>query len=171
MRMQHWLDRKREIERLFDAYDRFPADQADLRRHWIQYLVVRIAGFLETSVSFIYNEYAADKASRRIRSFVSYRLEKPGNLRMDRVAKLVKEFGDDWYSELTEHADIDQIEAAVNSIVSNRNNVAHGEDISVGIVQLRSYFDWAVALLDFLIAQCDRETHTERMTPRRQRRH
>ncbi|MGH2551369.1 MAG: HEPN domain-containing protein, partial [Thermomicrobiales bacterium] len=143
----------------------------ELKRHWMQYLVVRISGFLETSISYIYNEYASDKANARILSFLTARLENPGNLRTDRLYRLIKEFGQDWHDEVIGRPDAEQIAAAVNSIVVNRNHVAHGENISVGINQAREYFMKIMVLLDFLVEQCERESHTGRLSQRRVARH
>jgi hypothetical protein len=125
MRRQDWISRKEKLERLFAIYDTLPTNPPDLRIHWVRYLVVRTSGFIETSVSYFYNQYAADKASLKIRSFLEARLESPGNLRMDRIMRLVQEFSGDWYQEIESHTDFDRIRAAINSVVANRNTVAH----------------------------------------------
>lgn len=170
MRTQHWLNRKQRLESLFDSYDRLPESPPNIRAHWVRYLVVLTSGFLETSVSFIYTAYAEDKASPRLQKYVSAQLDSPGNLRMDRLCRLIGSFGEDWLEEVTQLPDYGRIKAAVDSIVSNRNNVAHGEDISTTILQLREYYDAVVILLDLLVAQCDRDAHTQHFTRRQRRR-
>jgi hypothetical protein len=169
MRVSDWLYRKQRLDNLFSIYGTLPTVPPDVRIHWIRYLIVRTSGFLETSLGYFYSEYTATKAGPRVISFVDSRLESPGNMRMERVLRLIKEFGDDWHSQVEAHPDFDRIRVAVNSIVTNRNTIAHGDDVSMSFQQLQEYYDWIIVLLDFLLAQCSSETHTPSFT-RRQRR-
>lgn len=169
MRKQDLVTKKERLDRLFEYYDRLPATEPELRAHWVRYLVVLTSGYLETSVSYIYSGYAEGKSAPRIIRYIAARLESPGNLKMVRLERLIREFGDDWFDELKTRPDFDQIRSAVDSVVSNRNNVAHGDEISTTIRQLREYYDVVVTLVDILYEQCDRETHAQRWT-RKQRR-
>ena len=47
------------------------------------------------------------------------------------------------------------IKAAVNSIVTNRNKIAHGEDVSLGLAGLKDYYKSAKKLVERLEQMCD----------------
>src|SRR5262249_6050983 len=131
-------------------------------------LVVRTSGFIETSVSYFYNQYAADKASPKIRSFLEARLETPGNLRMDRIMRLAQEFSGDWSQEIESHADFDRIRAAINSVVAQRNLLAHGDELCMVSEELRECCRCVLELLEPPCEVCDRYGRVERLSRRPQ---
>jgi hypothetical protein len=162
VRKQGWVSNKERLDRLFIGIERIPPSEPELRSHWVRYLVIRTSGFLETSVSYIYSQYAEEKAEPRVARFVAAQLDYPGNLKMDRLERLIRDFDDEWFNELQRTPEFDQIKAAVESVVSNRNRVAHGEDISTTIGQLKQYYEGVIRFLDLITAQCERETRPTR---------
>ena len=169
MRRSEWLDKKARLEQVFNRYEHLPVLPPDIRLHWVKYLVILTSGFVESSIAYIYGDYAQDKATPRLQRYIASRLDSPGNMSWDRLSRLVQSFGTDWIDELNQHPDRLQLKSALDSIISNRNNIAHGENIATTIGQLRSYYDSVVRLLDFLYEQCDRESQSHRFS-RRQRR-
>ncbi len=169
MRRQGWVSKKDRLDRLFGYYRQLPPTQPELRSHWVRYLVVLTSGFLETSVGYIYTEYARVKSEQRVGKYVAARLERPVNLGMDRLEQLVRDFDDAWLDELQKHPDFDQIRSSVQSVVSNRHKVAHGDDINTTFSQLEGYYNGVIKLLDILTEQCDRETQPGRITKKDRR--
>jgi hypothetical protein len=155
VRRQFWVAEKQRLDTLYDRFDQLP-DDLELRSHWTKYLCVLTSGFLETSLLAIYAEYARAKASPRFANFVERQLTGSTNYTMEKVERLVASFDQGWSDELTGHADYDRLKASVNSVVNNRNRIAHGQSTSLSFGQLTDYYSDVVALLDLLFAQCDR---------------
>jgi hypothetical protein len=161
VRRQSWLSKKQRLDRLFAHYERLP-DEDEIRSHWVRYLVILTSGLLETTVEFIYTEYTAAKSAPRVSKFVARRLAKGGNLGMNKLEQIVRDFDDLWFQQLQQHTDFDEISSAVESVVSNRNRVAHGEDITLTFTQLSGYNDRILNLLDLIADQCDEDMQRRR---------
>jgi len=163
MRRRDWGFAKDKLDELYGAYDSISTEDLLIRSHWIRYLIVITSGFMETSVRMFYTQYAEDKSSPKVHSFVLERLDRPGNMRMDKLLRLVGEFDRDWRCEIESHSDFARLKASLNSLVTLRNSIAHGENVNTGMVQLKSYYDDVVIVLEMLFSQCDRDSNTQRL--------
>ena len=117
------------------GFDNEPEIQADYTR----YLCVLIAGFLERSVEEVFQRYADEKSDPRISRYISSTMRRGRNLRATDILSLTREFDDDWHREL-DAALIAEQRQAIGSIYTNRNAIAHGEDVDLTFRQVRAYY-------------------------------
>ena len=113
-----------------------------------------VSGFLETSIRTIFARYASKRAHPKVASFVTAQLGVLQNPKMGKILELVRKFSAEWAEQL----EVDtqgEIKAAVNSIVANRHKIAHGEDVSLGLVGLQGYYKSAKKLVKLIEQQCD----------------
>src|SRR5436305_8485523 len=113
------------LDEVFKQIKLLPAEP-EIHSHWAKYLCVLVSGFIETSVSAIFIEYSKKKAVPHLVNYIQGQLLGLQNMKMPKIFALARSFNPIWADELEailteEHKD------AVNSIVDNRNKIAHGE--------------------------------------------
>jgi len=127
---------------------------SELQSHLAKYLCVLVSGYIETSLRAIYSEYAADKANPAVANYVSSRLRSFRNPNTERILQLARAFDSQWATELEERIEQDELADAINSIVTTRNSIAHGENVGITYIRIREYYSKAVELVDLIQNQC-----------------
>jgi len=159
MKCQPVVNYKRHLDSLFDKVSQTDAftNDPELLSQWGKYLSVLVAGFLEVAVREIYAAHASRKAAPHIASFVRQRMARVQNVDSDRIYEIARWFGADWEAELRGLLDV-QHEGAVNGIVGNRKQIAHGNDqrSSVTFAQVRDWYKLVVEVVETLEMQCER---------------
>ena len=123
--------------------------------HWGRYLCIMLASFIENAVQVIYEEYAYSTAGGNLAQYVSNQIAfTVGNANADSIVRTTKAFNEIWASELRSFLDNDNRQSSINTIVSQRNLIAHGGQSSISPAQLRAHLDNAIAVLDFIENQC-----------------
>lgn len=128
-------------QRIDAAFKRASAIESDfeLQADFACYLCILISGFLEKATQELLQEYCHGASSPAVRGFVERQLKFFTNLNREKLLQLLGHFDQAWRAELDEYI-VDEREAAVNSIVDLRNQVAHGR--SVGVTYLRAKAYW-----------------------------
>jgi len=104
-----------------------------------KFLCVRTSGFLESSLKNLINEYLHGTSPKPIESFVNNKVKRETNLKYDRLVSILESFDKEWANKLSNEITDNQKEA-LNTIVSNRNNIAHGENDNISYVLIRDYY-------------------------------
>ncbi|MGA9349651.1 MAG: HEPN domain-containing protein [Anaerolineae bacterium] len=155
MRNRESLRYKMRLDSLFQKIVALPGD-LELQAQWARYLCVLAAGFLETSISAIYTQYARDCAAPNVASFVAARLAQFTNPNMEKILQLTRSFNEGWGDALERQSE-GEIKNAVDSICNNRNLIAHGRDTGISFTRISSYYHQAVRLVEMIERQCTGE--------------
>jgi hypothetical protein len=126
----------------------------ELQSHWARYLCVLTSGFLETSVRAIYGQYARTKAAPFVANFVNTQLRDFQNPKMAKILELTQCFSPDWEKTLSDAVE-GELKDAVDSIVANRHNIAHGREVGISYHAIRGYYDKAVKVVELIDTQCN----------------
>lgn len=149
-----------KIDDLFDLVDGiqkapgvpFPLATA-AAAHLTQYICVRVAGFIEQSAREIYRAYALGRAGQSpLTRFVSTALERQQNLNAERLYQLAGRFDSNWEADLRVFMNEERKEALA-SILRNRHKIAHGDAVSLGVVQMKDWYKRVVEVVAFLEEQ------------------
>ncbi len=143
---------KQRLDHLFGKVAALSCD-LELQAHWARYLCVLTSGFLEVSVSAIYTEYARSNTQPRIANFVSSQLRRFPNPKMNRIIELARQFSGEWADRLQRDTD-GALKDAVDSIVDNRNAIAHGGNIGITYHRIRDYYARALRVVELIDRQC-----------------
>jgi len=144
--------RKQQLDNLFRQIARFKGDD-ELVAHWSRYLCVLVCGFIEIAVFEIYNEFARNKSHGFIANYVQRQLSKFQNPKMEKIVSLAGSFNGLWRDKLKEATD-GELKDAVDSIVNNRNNIAHGRNSDITFGRMEEYYKKAVKVIDILENLC-----------------
>jgi hypothetical protein len=128
------------------AYARDMAIQAE----FAQYLCVRTSGLVDASVSHILSKHIDHPANRStVRRFAQIRLGRISNLNSERLCKLLSEFDVHWKEMLESFLD-SRRKDALDSLVANRNNIAHGRPTTVTVSRVTEFYKRAVEIIDYV---------------------
>ena len=151
MQNQRVQDQLQEIHDLLDQV----GGSAGLQFHWGRYLCVMVASLLENAVQAIYEDYAYSAAGGNVANYVSNQIAfTVGNANSDNITRTAKAFSEVWATELRAFMAANDRQSAINTIVSQRNLIAHGEQSSISPAQLRAHLEKAVEVIDFIENQC-----------------
>lgn len=146
--MNHRDDAQRiagEIEQVLrHAPDSPPEIQACLAR----YVCVLASGYLETSLRAEILTYVESRVhDYRVVKFVETGLKRLGNPSSDYILELVGRFGNDLRHRLDDNLDLRE-KSAVDSIRTNRNQIAHGGSSGLSLSFVRQYYKDSVTVVE-----------------------
>ena len=154
MRNPNLSSQLQRLKGLFDKTGAACGSDFEMRSHWAKYLCVLCAGFLENAISEIYGEFAGRAASKPVANYAVSILSKIQNPNMHRFIETAHRFKSGWAADLEEFASINGRREAINSIIANRHEIAHGRNSGITLAQVRGYLDKAVEVLEFIENQC-----------------
>lgn len=146
------VSNKESLDFLFGKIELF-SDNFELQSHWARYLCVLVSGFLEKSVSLILKEYSKRTSSPFVANFVEKKISRFQNANMEKIIQLVSSFNSDWADTLDEELDI-EVKTSVDSIVANKNNIAHGISVGITYTQVKKYYRGSIRLIEKMEDVC-----------------
>jgi hypothetical protein len=138
MSLQRIISRERRLDTLFAKVSELDFD-AEMQAHWARYLCVLCSGYLESSLRDILYEYVRGRTSTQIRNFVNSRLQDFQNPKFEKIKDLLTLFDAEWAKLLDESISQD-VKDAINSIVANRHQIAHGADVGISFKVINDYY-------------------------------
>ena len=137
---------KQRLDALFKKVKSL-GDDPEMMAHWSRYLCVLVSGFIETSIRTLVLELAQSRSCPRVSRFVGLRIKDFTNAKMNKILDLLNEFDLEWKEELREFAEGD-LKDAVDSVVANRHQIAHGKDTGIGFVTIKDYYDRVLKVVE-----------------------
>ena len=151
MRSRNISKNRQQIDDLFKSSAGFGPE---MQIHWSRYLCVLVAGFIETSVQSVYSDYAETKSHANITRFVDMNMQRFRNPNMQKILDMTRSFNPTWAKEMEEFSN-DRVRDSINSILVNRNLIAHGKSTEITVGRLQPWYKDAVSLIDFMQHQCE----------------
>lgn len=154
--MENWA-LKKELHRIRDLLSKTTAASAgdlELQAHWARYICILAAGFLENAIKIIYVEFVKQITPEPVASYTCQRLSKIQNPNTPRFLNLAGAFKDQWRDELEKYVDEGGRREAIDSIMNNRHQIAHGRNVGITIAQVSNYLTRSVEVIEFIETQC-----------------
>lgn len=145
-----------QIKRLINSTTESTGDNIELQGHWGKYLCVLAAGFLENAISHIYIEFTSNSSSPQVSSFARNTLGKISNPKSSKFVEVAYSFNKEWGKQLEDYFESNPgIKDAIDSIMANRHQIAHGKSTSISVIRVNNYLKDSVKVLEFIEEQCD----------------
>jgi hypothetical protein len=159
MKNQEISRQLQQLDTLFKGTRKATDDSIELQSHWARYLCVLAAGLLENALVELYSKYAASQASESVTNFVVSRLERIQNPKTERFLEIAGTFKRQWRDDLEQYVNEEGRREAIDSIMANRHQVAHGnhKQFNLSVVRLEEYVRKASDVLEFIENQLDIE--------------
>lgn len=145
--------RRSRLDATFERINRIPPD-LELQGDFARYLCILVANYIENAVVTLLIDYVRRSASPSVVQFVEGRLERFTNANATRIKELVGAFNPDWRRKM-DVVIVDEREAALNSVIAIRHQVAHGESGSVSYARMKKYYVDANRVIDEIAILCD----------------
>jgi len=131
-------------------------DNFELQGHWARYLCILSAGFIENAVKELYIDYARRTVSGPIARFVESRLGGLRNPKSETILVIASQFKPDWEADLSIYMEDRLRGDAINSIMDNRHQIAHGKykNSTVSISKIQDFLYRSVEVLEYIEKQC-----------------
>lgn len=126
----------------------------ELQSHWARHLCVIAAGFLENALRDVYSDFVKGSASPQVAAFAISMLSGLRNPKAGRFVDIAARFEASWGSELERYLEESGGKDAMDSIMANRNLIAHGRDSGITIARLKSYLEKSIPVIEFIENQC-----------------
>jgi hypothetical protein len=123
--------------------------QADLAR----YLCVRVSGFVDLAVTHLFQAYVTRHAPPKLVRFVTSSIVRHQNLKANRLLEITASVDLQWERELALFLTAERTDA-LNSLVENRNQIAHGRSTAITHIRVRRYYLPAIEIIEFLERKC-----------------
>ena len=143
---------KQRLDNLFGQISVFSGN-SELQAQWARYLCVLVSGFLETSIRSIYGEFARKTASPYVANFVKCELGSFQNPKMGKILELARAFNPQWANQL-EAATEGELKDAVDSVVANKNQIAHGRDVGITYARIKDYYEDVIQVVNLIEGMC-----------------
>ncbi len=140
---------------LFDKTMTVTGGDFEAQAHWARYLCVLSAGFLENALHEVYARYCAECSNQNVARFTGKMLGRVKNPKTQKFLEVARSFRAQWQAELEAFVEVAGRKDAIDSIMSNRHQIAHGKDTcSISLVRVREYFTKSVDVVEFIERQC-----------------
>lgn len=123
--------------------------------HLGRYLCVLTAGFLENSIQEVYTEFVRGDSSPAVARFAESKLERINNPNAGEFIGTARSFKSEWADDLKVFLDEDGKRRwnAIDSIMYNRNRIAHGSDVEISVDHVREYLPHCIEVVEFIERQ------------------
>ena len=128
---------KKRIDRLFDLAPGISDDE--LRAELTKHVCVLSSGLLELTCREILSKYSSKRCSPQVLRAIDSFIANFQNPKVGKIVDLLSQFdptkATEWRDKL-----LDEEAASIDSIVSNRHQIAHGRSIGLSISVLQTYY-------------------------------
>lgn len=146
--MEQLIDQqRRKLDYLFDKVNSI--NDEELKAHWSKYLCILTSGLLENSVKILLNIYASKCASPTITNYINYNLKSVTNLKDKKIRELLSQFNEKWKLEY-EKIISDEQKEAIDAVIANRHNIAHGRDVGLTYIRMKNYYEYTIQVISLI---------------------
>ena len=155
MRNRELVRQLASLKSLLDRTDVATGGDIELTGHWGRYLCVLTAGFLENAIRETYGEFVKQTASPQVAKFAMAKLEGISNPKAGRFIETAGNFSSTWAEDLKTFLDEDgrRRRNAIDSIMNNRHQIAHGGSTQISIGRVREYLPDCIDVVEFIESQ------------------
>ena len=129
-------------------------DSAELQSDLARNLCVLVSGFVEKSVATLLVVFARRVGNPALQNYVENNLRRLTNVNKEKLLQLLGSFDSDWRTEYNAFI-IDEREAALHSVITLRNQIAHGEFTSPSLGLMTEYWEGIQKIINHLEDKLD----------------
>lgn len=146
------LREKQRLDHIFDMAHQLNAND-ELIAHWAKYLCVLTSGFIENSIRMLLSQYTMSRASPPVVNYVESTVKGVRNLNDEKIAQLLGSFSAEWRDTFIQMRTEAQ-KAAIDSVVANRHQIAHGRFVGLTLGRMKQYYDEIIKAIALVDEQC-----------------
>ena len=114
----------------------------ELKSHLANLLCVRISGLIENYLKSRISDYSDKKVPKQISRYLSLKFADITNLKESKLHDVLGQFSGEWQSGFdTFIKNNQQLKSSLDSIITNRHNIAHGKHVSLTLKTVKQYYE------------------------------
>lgn len=128
-------------------------DDEEIQGHFAKYLCVKTSGLFESYIKSQIGDFADSTSAQPIAKHVKDKNKHFTNIDFRKLDGFLKSFSPDWGQKLESGLTPD-LKSSLNSVISNRNNIAHGSPDSITFGNMKTHYTnmkKVIILLDTII--------------------
>lgn len=125
--------------------------------HFAKYIAVLVSGHLEQSIKEILLDYAKTRSNPVVQNYITKSWPISRNMNSENILIILQQFDENWKLKIDEWLADEQRKATINSLVSWRNGIAHGDEANttgITLNSVRNSFKTTCGLIDYLNGIC-----------------
>jgi len=143
------------IDSLLKTYlDEASESSPESQSHSAKYLAVLVSGYLEQAVKELLLDYASSGSRQQIWRYIEKSWPSSKNMSTENIKEILNQFNEKWSENFLCWLDEQENRKAdINSIVSWRNRIAHGQESNtngVSLVTVKEKFITVQSFINFL---------------------
>ena len=111
----------------------------ELQAQLARFLCVLSSGLIEQATVLLLDAYARRRSGTQVASYVSSQLSRLQNTKFDDILTLLGRFDSTWREYFISNTPPEQKDA-IDSIVNNRNQIAHGGQVGISLGTFSEYY-------------------------------
>ncbi|MGD2086648.1 MAG: MAE_28990/MAE_18760 family HEPN-like nuclease [Candidatus Aminicenantes bacterium] len=111
----------------------------ELLSHYAKYLCILTSGLIENSLKIILNDYSSKASAPNIANYLNNQFKNITNLKDSKIQSILGCFSQEWKEEYLSKISSEQKDA-LDSLVTNRNQIAHGHNVGITYVRVKEYY-------------------------------
>jgi len=154
VKVSYYIDR---LDNLFQLADGISDDE--VKGHFAKYLCIRTSGLIEVFFKTQLEDYVTDTSPLPIANYVNNRFKTFTNINSKKIHDLLEVFSPLW-AEQYDNKMTEELTSSLNSVISNRNNIAHGNNDSISMPNVKIYYENVkdiILILDDIISKRNRK--------------
>lgn len=141
---------KLHLDNAFRRYDRIDALDFELRADFTQFLCVRVSGYFEVAVKRVFAEHVRTQVPYApINRYLAVSLKRLNTVDAGQLYTVAEAFDAEWKKSIKEYVRGGRA-AAIDSVVSQRHRIAHGEDSTISHAHLVEYYRCVAEVVAYL---------------------
>ena len=125
----------------------------ELQSDFARYLCVLVSGYIEKAVVELVLEHARKTGAPTLQRFVERRTKSFTNPKASHIQELLGSFDPGWQQDLSKFL-VDERKDAVDSVVDQRNTIAHGGSVGLTYSRISEYYRQAQHVIDRVAELC-----------------
>lgn len=146
-------DVRSEVDRIRSQFKQYTdlCDKSDFSLHpvYANYMVLKSAGFLESSIRSILAEYARRHSNQQIMRFLIKTVERENSLNCEKISKIICKLDSNIWNSVESKVEIESKEG-VDSLKTIRDQVAHGKHNGTSIRTVSQYFENSLGVVELI---------------------
>lgn len=114
---------EKSLDKLFEMVSKLEEDE--IKAHLAKYLCIQASGYLENVIKELIAEYHAGTCKQSTANFVNDKLKNFTNINDEKLSNFLSSFNSEWENQFKQKAS-EQHLSSLTSIISQRNQIAHG---------------------------------------------
>ena len=128
-------------------------EDEEIQGHFAKYLCVKTSGLFESYIKSQIGDYADSTSAQPIARHVKAKNKNFTNIDFRKLDGFLNSFSPDWWQKFETDLTAD-MKSSLNSVISNRNNIAHGNPDSITFGNMKTHYSnmkKVINLLDEII--------------------